>query len=159
MIDARIVPAEVGHIAAISADAREADERELWAQGRTTPAEAMHRGMQSSRQAFTGLLDGEPVCMFGATPYSILGGMGTPWMIGSNGLTPLRAQKALLQESRAALAVLQHQFPTMLFNTVDDRNTSAKRWLKWLGFTLLDPIPYGPDRLPFRPFYWSHPHV
>jgi len=95
------------------------------------------------------------VCMFGATPYSILGGIGTPWMVGSTGLNPLSVQKELLRLSRPALARMQQAFPSMLFNVVDQRNEAAQRWLHWLGFHFLAPVPVGPDSAPFLPFYWS----
>ncbi len=68
-----------------------------------------------------------PVCMFGATPYSILGGIGTPWMVGSTGLNPFAVQKELLRLSRPALARMQQAFPSMLFNVVDQRNEAAQR--------------------------------
>lgn len=101
------------------------------------------------------MVRGVPVCMFGATPYSILGGIGTPWMVGSTGLDPLSVQKELLRLSRPALARMQMAFPSMLFNVVDQRNEAAQRWLHWLGFHFLAPVPVGPDSAPFLPFYWS----
>ena len=41
---------------------------------------------------------------------------------------------------------------TWLVNWVDDRNTCAIRWLKWMGFTIHEPEPYGVANLPFRRF-------
>lgn len=155
---ADVVPALREHVALIADDAREADVLELWAQARCTPKQAMSHGLDVSMLAWTGLLDGEPACMFGVTPFSILRGMGTPWMVGSNKLNSLSAQKHLLRASREHVALMESRFP-FLFNTVDDRNESAKRWLAWLGFRFGDPIPYGADGLPFRPFWKGAPHV
>ena len=120
---------------------------------RTTPAEAMQRGLETTVDASTALLDGVPVAMFGAAPYSILGGMGTPWMIGTTDLRRWSAQKELLRVSAPALERMQERFPSLLFNAVDQRNTSAQRWLRWLGFHFLEPIRVGPDGLPFIPFW------
>lgn len=39
-----------------------------------------------------------------------------------------------------------------LRNHVDIRNHLAIRWLQWLGFTLDDPIPFGPFGFKFHPF-------
>lgn len=153
-MNVEIVPATLAHAEAIAADARQADVDELWAQARATPLSALRVGLRSTSRARTGLVDGVPVCLFGVSPFSILSGQGTPWMVGSNGLKPLRVQKALLIHSRLEFAAMRANY-SVLFNAVDDRNTSAKRWLTWLGFTLLGPMIYGPDRLPFRPFYWS----
>ncbi len=154
-ITAELVPAEAGHIEAIAANARPADVAELWACARTIPAEALERGLAGSAEAWTAMVHGVPVCMFGATPYSILGGIGTPWMVGSTGLNPLAVQKELLRLSRPALARMQQAFPSMLFNVADQRNDAALRWLSWLGFRFLAPVPVGPDSTPFIPFYWS----
>lgn len=149
---ARIVPALPEHVPVIAAKARQADIDELWAQGRQTPAQCMEIGMRLSVSPFTGLVDGEPVLMFGATPYSILAGQGVAWMVGSADLDRLSVQKALLRKSREGLDVLQQQFP-FLFNHVDDRNDAAKRWLAWLGFAFGDASPLGPDARLFRPFW------
>ena len=151
---AEIVPAQYWHITEISKNARAADIEELWAQARVTPEQALNRGFRFCRNARTGMIDGQPVCMFGVTPYSIIHGQGSPWMVGSTALDRLSVQKRLLEQSRIAVAEMWDGY-SLLFNLVDDRNEAAKRWLQWLGFTLLDPIAYGPDRLPFRPFYWS----
>lgn len=149
-----LVPAEYWHAEEIAANAREADIDELWAQARSTPARALRYGMKACPGATTGLLDGTPACMFGVTPYSILRGWGTPWLVGSRALAPLSAQKAFLRESEQVMG-RWHEDYALLFNFVDVRNTPACRWLAWLGFTLLPPIPYGPDRRPFHPFVWS----
>lgn len=148
-----IVPAAPEHVDPIASDPREADVAELWAVGRVTPEQAMVNGLRGSARAWTGMVDGVPACMFGATPYSILGGMGTPWMIGSNALGAWSAQKALLREARPVVGQMQAMFPKLLFNVVDQRNVQAQRWLRWLGFQLMDPTPIGPDGLPFIPFW------
>lgn len=153
---AGIVPAQAEHIPVITAKARQADIDELWAQGRTTPAQCMELGLRLSVSPMTGLIDDEPVLMFGATPYSILAGQGVAWMVGSTELDRLAVQKALLRHSRAGLDLLQTQFP-LLFNHVDDRNDAAKRWLAWLGFSFGEPEPFGPDARLFRSFWRYSP--
>lgn len=160
MTDARIVPATVDHIAPIALRARPADVRELWAQARQSPADTMARGLDVGAATWTGLLHGVPVCMFGVTAYSVLLGQGIPWMVGTTDLDHLSAQKALLRCSHEALRKMERLFPELLFNMVDERNDAAKRWLTWLGFTFLDPIPFGVDQMPFRPFFRkAAPHV
>lgn len=148
-----VVVGEPWHVDAIADDARAADVAELWASSRTHPRDAMKRGLASSVSTFTGFFDGVPVCMFGASPFSILGGYGIAWMLGSSALDRLCVQKSLLRHSGPAVDYLQSQFPTLLYNFVDQRNASAIRWLDWLGFEFDDPIPYGVDGLPFLPFY------
>ena len=150
-----IVKSEDWHAMYIAEKARDADVNELWASSRTTPIDAMRRGMATSTVCYTGMIDGVPVCMFGASPFSALAGKGVAWMIGSRELDEMTARKELLRHSREAVDYLSHLFPTLLFNFVDERNTAAIRWLRWLGFQLDTPIPYGDDKLPFIPFYMT----
>ena len=42
-----------------------------------------------------------------------------------------------------------------LWNYVDSENDKSIRFLERLGFTLLDPEPFGVRGHPFHPFYWS----
>lgn len=148
-----IVPAELAHAYAIAGNPRPADVAELWTASRTTPLDAMVTGLKNTPQPWVGKVDGVPVCMFGASPFSILTGMGVAWMIGSRALDSLRVQRELLRLSRPVVDYMQDQFPGLLYNFVDQRNHAAIRWLRWLGFTFCEPIPYGVDGLPFLPFY------
>lgn len=146
------------HAVAIGANARPADVDELWAIGRCTPVEAMRAGMKLSR-AETALCDGVPVAMFGVTPLSLLLGRGVPWMVGSSLLDTMPLRRALLREAVGVLRGWQDRY-SFLLNFVDERNVSAQRWLRWLGFTLGDdPQPMGADGAPFRMFYWRRDHV
>lgn len=148
-IDYAMVPAEAEHIDDLLAwGIRQADIDECWAASRMTPEEAMREGMKVS-SAWTGLLYGIPVCMFGVTPVSLLSGTGAPWMIGTNYIN--RHPKAFLVGSKVVIRGMLAQFEH-LFNFVDARNKQAVKWLKWLGFTIYDPVPYGPFNRLFHPF-------
>lgn len=149
-----IVPALHEHIDHIDRHARPADRDELWAASRETPAQCLRRGLQVSRIACTAMLEGEPIAMFGVSPVSILGGIGTPWMVGTEAMDQLRVQKALLRHSSRLIGVFREEFPGALFNTVDKRNEAAMRWLAWLGFSFGPEYPVGPDSIPFVLFYW-----
>lgn len=149
---AEIVAATAEHAEAIALDAREADIAELWAQAKATPLEAMEYGLQFG--ARTGLLDGVPACMFGVSPHPSIPGAGVPWLVSSDRMRGMAAQKRLLGASRPKFEEMQARY-ALLFNVVDDRNVAAKRWLQWLGFTLGEPFLHGPYRMPFRIFQWS----
>lgn len=129
----------------IAARARRADKDELWACARVTPLEAMQTGMMLGG-AKVWEVDGNPLCMFGlntsvAPP--------APWMIASDQLG-FRALE-FLRGSREVVRGWRDRCPAMA-NFVDARNREAVRWLGWLGFTIHEPMPYGPDALPFHPF-------
>jgi hypothetical protein len=147
-----IVPATAEHIPAIAADLREADREELRAVGCMDPLDCMFHGLAHSEKAWTGLIDEEPVCMFGAVPASILGNVGRPWMVGTNRLDkhPLVFLRRCKREG--CLGEMRERFD-VLTNYVDVRNTRAIEWLMWLGFDVrFEPVRIGPYKMPFLRF-------
>lgn len=146
---ARVVPAAVDHIAPVAAAMRQADRDEVWATSHSTPERALARGVANSTRVWVGLVDGEPACLFGVAPRSIVLGEGTPWLLGTE--ATVRYQRAFLAASRVCVDAMLAVYPRLV-NYVDDRNEASKRWLLWLGFTLDEPAPYGVDGLMFRRF-------
>jgi len=101
--------------------------------------------------AWTGMIDGEPVCMFGVVPAGdILGGVGAPWFLATEKLQSHRVK--FLRLNRQYLSKMLDIFPHLI-DYVDVRHTRAIRWLSWLGFTFsAEPVPYGPAGMPFYRF-------
>lgn len=147
------VDATAEHIPLLVARARQADVDEVGAANGATIAQALEHGLAHSRRAYTVFLDGEVACMFGATPYSELSGIGVAWMLGTTVLDRGLARKCLLRHAGPAIRHLLELYPSLIFNYVDARNTRAIRFLRWAGFTVMSAIPYGRDRRPFHPFY------
>ena len=145
------VKAEASHIPAIAERCRVADIEELWAAEMLTPAQAMQKGLDAGGEAWTGFIGGTPVCMFGVSHWTILGRSGAPWMIGTTDIKP--HAKAFLKGSRDAIKLMREPYD-LLVNMVDDRHTEAIIWLRWLGFTIHEPMAYGAFGLPFRAFEW-----
>lgn len=136
-------------VAKIAANARPADRDELWAAAFSTPTEAMNNGLKNSEEAYTGLIDGEPVCMWGIIRESLIGNVGLAWMVATtladkHAMTFLRRSKPLLLE-------VMSKYRTV-FNFVDVRNKRAINWLKFMGFVIEEPTPYGAMNLPFHRF-------
>ena len=149
MADYQIVPATPAHVAALLPHVRQADIDEFMAASGQTPAQVLRLGLATATQAWAGLADGEVACVFGVSPTSLVCGSGAPWLAGS----------ALIDKHARAFIRLNREFlPEMLAgyrhleNYVDARNTQAIRWLRWLGFTIHDAVPYGVARLPFHRF-------
>lgn len=127
-----------------------ADVAEVWAMGRKTPLEALVASTKVSRETFVGLVDGEPICAFGIGQRTLMDNVGIPWLLGTPEIRKhprpfLRVSKNWIE--RAA------QDYVRLENWVDVRHTRAVKWLKWLGFTLEEPTPFGPDRMMFHRFH------
>jgi len=68
---------------------------------------------------------------------NILAGVGAPWLLGTDAVE--RNYVAFLRGSVEWRDQLLRDYST-LRNFVDERNRVSIRWLRWLGFTISDPI-------------------
>lgn len=145
-----IVPATMEHAVILAERMRQADKDEVLAQSGAHPAFALGASLAVSEVAWTGLVDGEIVAMWGVGRSDELDDtVGVPWLLGTD-LVEKHARRFLIH-SRPLLEQVQERFP-VLENHVDARNTVAIRWLRWLGFDIFATVPYGPYKLPFHPF-------
>jgi len=133
MAKPEIVKAEEWHIKPIAERMRAADKKELLAYG-YTPEASMKNSLNGAVGAWTGLIDGVPVCMFGVNPTSALTPhRGVPWMMGTESLD--RHAILFLKRCKPQVEMMQAHFQ-LLENWIAEDNTVAVSWLKWLGFTL-----------------------
>jgi len=126
---------------------RDIDKREVWATSHLTPLEALLQGVDTPRWCWTGLRDGVPVCIFGVSALSLLDGTGVPWLLGTEGL-----DAKFLIKGKAIVRLLQKEFPNMV-NYVHVDNKKSIRWLKWVGFTIDSPAPFGKEGEMFHRFW------
>lgn len=142
-------PAVWADVLAIAPNLRPEDVRECQAQTLLAPLAAMEFVMRHAVRAWTGLVDGVPVCMFGVSRMVAVGtDVGTPWLFG----TPLidKYERSFLRRNRDMVREMSALF-SVLENWVDIRNHKAVRWLRWLGFEIHEPEPHGPlGRLFYR---------
>lgn len=143
-----IVHATHDYISHVAAHMRQADIDELAACG-TTPEAALLYGFYNGAECYAGLIDGEPICIFGITLESD-DGNAIPWLMGTDGIDKNR--KVFMRESRLLFTAFCAKYRYMR-NWIDVRNVKSITWLKWLGFQVGDPEPYGPYGLPFRAFW------
>jgi hypothetical protein len=125
---------------------RAQDHAEVIALG-VEPAEALLESVRHAREAWTARADGRIICMAGLNPTSLIGQTAVPWLLGSD-LVPQHGPH-FLRESRRLVALWLQQY-AVLRNVVDDHYTQAHRWLRWLGFTVGEPMPIAKGM--FRPF-------
>ncbi len=152
-----IVPARLEHVAPIAENMRREDVEEVLAATGRDPLSALQGSFDASVLCWTGTVDGAPACMFGVAPIDILGGVGAPWLLGTD-LVPANTAP-FLRRNKAYVARMLALFPC-LFNYVDARNRQSIRWLKWLGFDFdAAPVPYGIEKLPFFRFTMRRANV
>lgn len=148
----RVVEAGPQH-AGIAYRLRQADIDEVYASHGVSPEEAV-RGMLESRGIkHAAELFGEPngrvVAIYGiAKQYW----GGEPWLLGTDELADvympfLRQSKIFIRRSLEICGTLA--------NWVDARNELSIRWIRWLGFELGKPTPWGYEGRPFIPFRMS----
>lgn len=100
---------------------------------------------------YAGLAGGELLCIFGVGGRpTTLSGTACVWMLATENLE--KRARPFARHSREVVRVLISQ-NSYLFNFVDERNVLAVRWLRWLGFTVLEAVQYGVKGERFHPFY------
>lgn len=128
---------------------RQADRDELRATSSDSAWWALTRSALVSTHIWT-VADretGEPIAVFGVAPLSAT--VGSPWLLGTDRVR--ECSKALVREGKRYANLMLHVYPH-LFNYVHVANARSIRWLKALGFTLHDPVPYGTAGELFHPF-------
>lgn len=147
--DVLIRPSAPGDAEHLAANLRPADLAECLAYGRPDIAADIASSVRRSMLCWTGFVNGELAAIMGVAPVSTLGGIGSPWMLG----TPVLDQHArvLVRASAQYIPRMLSAFPH-LQNFVHAENTTSVRWLKRLGFTLHEAVPFGAPGEMFHPF-------
>lgn len=135
-----LLPATEDDAHELAPQLRAPDRAEVIALG-IEPVEGLLQSLHSSQEAWTARTpEGAIICMAGVCPATLTGPTGVPWLLGSD-LVPVYRRPFML-ETRAMVARWLTLFP-VLRNIVDARYAAAIRWLRWLGFTIGEPLPIG----------------
>lgn len=134
----------------IAEDMRCADRAEVWASNHLTPIEALERGLSASDFVAVITVNDMPMAMCGLVKRDILSGKGFIWMLATEEST--NHKREFLVYGRKLVDEMLNECP-YLCNMVHTKNTKSIRWLRWLGFTIDEPVKYGPDDELFHLFY------
>ena len=151
-----IVPTTEMHVFKLSHTMRLEDRAEVWASAHYTPWDALVASISLTDETYTGLADGQVLCIFGVGKSTLTSDVGHPWMLSSY-LVEYH-MRAWARGSKLAFKFMT-QDVDHLINYVDARYTVAVRWLTWLGFTIHLAEPFGVEQLPFHAFTWDRPDV
>lgn len=139
-----------GDILELAAGMRRADRQEIMASSGPDILATVRRAVASSTACWSVYVGDVFVMIGGVAPLSLLGSVGSPWMLGTEALE--KVPGALTRVGIQYLQIVLGLYPELV-NYVDARNIKSIRWLRRLGFTIADqPIPYGLQRLPFYRF-------
>jgi hypothetical protein len=148
-VEVVIRPATAGDARTLYKNLREADRQECEAYGPHDIAGMIERSVRRSDPCWAALADGQLGCIIGAAPLSLLGGLGSPWMLGTPVLD--RHSRILMRAAPRYISVMLQAYPHLV-NFVHAKNSTSVHWLRRLGFTLHAAEPYGPLGEPFHKF-------
>ena len=134
----------------IADNMRKEDVAEVWASHHHLPYDALMGGWEVSDYNTVVLVDGEPICMFGLAKGDLLSGSGVVWLLGCD--LAKKHKRVFLKISKPIIDEMLTICPR-LSNMVHAKNKASIRWLKWLGFTIEEPVPHGPDKELFHYFH------
>lgn len=136
---------------------RACDKHEVWQSHNHIPYEALRYSVDCSHYAMVATDSKDiPYCMFGvaaATPLSL---KGSPWMLGTDAIMEHRAE--FLRWSKVYIWEMK-KMHHLLENYVHAENLLSIDWLKWCGFFVSKPAPYGVEKDLFRRFWMGVHHV
>lgn len=149
-VEYTIQPATIIDAREMAPQMREVDVQELFDGWGSNPTEALVGSVERSLRAYTARADGEIVCMYGVGTEGLLAPAGKIWMLGTDLINKHKRQ--FLLKSAGQIGRLSRGY-YFLENHCDKRNTLTVRWLRWLGFTIEDPKPYGINGKLFHHFW------
>ncbi len=142
-----IRPAAITDVYALARTLRDDDWIEVTSMG-STPVNAVRTSYRHAIFRRTAVVNGEIAAMWGLGG-SMLGAIGYPWLLTAPAIE--KAPLAFVREAKREVAMmLRHK--SRLENHVLAQYTRACRFLEFLGFTLSDPVPYGPNGALCRKF-------
>ena len=112
-----------------------------------SPRQGLRMGLFNSDQAWTALVDGRPEAIFGCITVSALGGVGSPWLLGTDEV--YRHGRELLQWGPGFIKAISDSTPN-LKNLVSVFNVRGVQLLRAWGFSvgseaiLIGGVPFVP---------------
>ncbi len=146
IVDRSVAMEDLIHLAE---NMREADKVEIHLSHNQKPLESLVNAAEDSKLMWMAKMNDQPIALFGVASQTIFGDTGSPWLLGTDDLKHVKIQ--FIRESKRLIRVMQKRYPTLV-NFVHADHADSIRWLKCLGFTIMEPIPAGPFGAPFCKF-------
>lgn len=141
------IAARPAHAEALAPRLRACDVEEIAASSGLSPLAALLASIQVSPVAYAVFFESEVMALLGVGAHPSPG-VGVVWLLGSDTID--QHPKLFWRDSRPVLAHLCESYE-VLINMVDARNERSLRWLRRLGFTVDQAVPFGVAHLPFHP--------
>lgn len=147
-----VVPANVEHCKKMADHIRQADADEMWSLGAWRPQEGVLFSFEQSTESYTVIdaddPDGAPILMFGlGRNLDVFDDMKrSVWLLGTDRAGSIKKQ--FIKQCASYLLTMAAGFT--VYNYVLTTNDASLRWLKWLGFNILEAKPHGWLNKPFH---------
>lgn len=148
-VEVEIREIEKGDIDLLMADMRQADRDEIAAATSIPLKKAVSDSVALSSYSRAGWVNGRLACLWGVCPISLATSNGAPWFLSTSVIE--QHPMLFLRRCRPHVQEFRDRYRFMV-NYVDARNRVAIHWLKWLGFDMEEPRPWGIKGLPFHRF-------
>lgn len=129
---------------------RQADRDEVYASHGYQPVDALIQSVKYSDFNSVACIAGRPVAIFGLMRRGLLSNKGIPWLLGTNEM--FRYKREVVTASRVIVDSMIDICPE-LENYVHTKNIRSVRLLKYLGFKLDEPTPFGHQNELFNRFH------
>ena len=136
----------------LAANMRLEDKAEVLAYSGSQPKEALFYCFFNSKPCMTMVgRKGNLMGMYGVVPCSEK--VGRIWMLGHKTMTDdYKDVRDFLRYSPIELQKFHCNYP-LLYNYVDERNTTHIKWIKWMGFSIIKKhATFGKEGRPFYEF-------
>ena len=148
----RIFRADESHAKRLAPFMRAADRAEVLASHGLEPATALMLCVRTSPLFCWAAEDDHGVIvMWGVGAASRLSSVGHPWLLAADRLAGREYLREFLRLSREYVSAFRREYD-FLENYVDARNELSLRWLRWCGFRVEPPAPYGAEGQMFCQF-------
>ena len=133
----------------LAANMRQEDKEEVLAYSGSSPQEALFYCFFNSKPCMTMVgRKGNLMGMYGVVPCSPK--VGRIWMLGHKTMiNDYKDVRDFLKYSPIELQKFHCNYP-LLYNYVDERNTTHIKWIKWMGFSIIKKrATFGAAGIPF----------
>jgi len=136
----------------LASNMRQEDKEEVLAYSGSSPQEALFYCFFNSKPCMTMVgRKGNLMGMYGVVPCSPK--VGRIWMLGHKTMiNDYKDVRDFLKYSPIELQKFHCNYP-LLYNYVDERNTTHIKWIKWMGFSIIKKhATFGAAGIPFYEF-------
>lgn len=149
MKHARVISYKPHHLDYLIENIRDQDREEIEASSGVPYQATLKRIEKYCENIWVAKVDDDIIALFGIECSSEITKTGIPWFISTKDI--LKHKIIFIKHCKEVFEIISENYLNLV-NYVDERNDLAKSWLKWLGFTLEPPKPFGARQMPFHKF-------